>query len=127
MFIIYLNYLLITSIDLLKENALKLAKERSIWYLAQTITDVDYTDDIALMANKPAQAKSQINNLKWGAGVINLYVKYKTVYICFNQRGDIYTQKRWSFETDGQVHLPLKQRLIHQERYQHATSKGMDS
>ena len=35
--------------------ALLLAKARSRQYPAQTITDADYTDDIALLANTPAQ------------------------------------------------------------------------
>ena len=30
-------------------------------------------------------------------------------------------------ETSRQVHLPWKQCLIYWDRYQHATSKGMDS
>ena len=51
------------STDLMKENGLKLAKERSRRYPAQTITDVDYTDDIAFLANTPAQAKSLLHSL----------------------------------------------------------------
>ena len=46
LFIIYLDYVLRTTIDLMKENGFKLAKEKSRRYPAQTITD--YTDDIAL-------------------------------------------------------------------------------
>ena len=34
----------------MKENGLKLAKERSRQYPAQTITDADYADDVALLA-----------------------------------------------------------------------------
>ena len=43
--IIYLEYVLRTSIDLMKENGLKLTKEKITRYPAQTITDADYTDD----------------------------------------------------------------------------------
>ena len=43
LFIICLDYVLRTSIDLMKENGFKLAKERSRRYPAQTITDADYT------------------------------------------------------------------------------------
>ena len=39
------------SIDLMKENGFKLAKERSRRYPAQTIMDTDYTDDIATRWN----------------------------------------------------------------------------
>ena len=47
-FIIYLDYVLRTSIDFMKDNGFKLAKERSRRYPAQTITNADYADDIAL-------------------------------------------------------------------------------
>ena len=58
LFIICLDYVLRTSIDLMKENGFKLAKERSRRYLAQTITDVDYADNIALLENTPTQAEN---------------------------------------------------------------------
>ena len=51
LFIIYLYYVLRTSLDLMKENGFKLAKEISRRYPAQTITDTDYADDIGLLAN----------------------------------------------------------------------------
>ena len=54
--IICLDYVLRTSIDLMNENDFKMAKERSRRYPAQTITDADYADDIALQVNLPAQA-----------------------------------------------------------------------
>ena len=44
-FIICLEYVLRMSIDSMKENGFKLAKERSRRYSAQTITDADYADD----------------------------------------------------------------------------------
>ena len=45
LFIICLDYVLRTSIDLMKENGFKLAKERSRINPTQTITDADYADD----------------------------------------------------------------------------------
>ena len=39
----------------MKENGFKLTKERSRRYPAQTIMDVDNANDIALLANTPAQ------------------------------------------------------------------------
>ena len=54
LFIISLDYGLITSIDIMKDNGFKLAKERSRRYRAQTITDADYADGIVLLANTPA-------------------------------------------------------------------------
>ena len=53
LFIICLNYVLRTSNDKMKDNSFKLTKERSSRYPAQTITDTDYTDNIALLANTP--------------------------------------------------------------------------
>ena len=46
LFIICPDYMLRTSVDLLKDNGFKLTKERCRRYHAQTITDADYTDDI---------------------------------------------------------------------------------
>ena len=42
----------------MKENALTLEKARSRRYPTETITDKDYADDIALLANTPTQAES---------------------------------------------------------------------
>ena len=64
LFIIYLDYMLRMSIDLIKENSFKVAKERSRRYHAQTITDVDYTDDIALLANTLALAEALLHSLE---------------------------------------------------------------
>ena len=52
-FLICLDYVLRTSIDKIKENCFKLTKERSRRYPANTITDADYTNDIALLENAP--------------------------------------------------------------------------
>ena len=53
LFIIYLDYVLQTLIDLIKENGftLKKKKARSKWYPAETIIDTNYVDDLALLAN----------------------------------------------------------------------------
>ena len=64
LFIICLDDMLRSSIDLIKENLFKLAKERSRRYPAQTMTDVDHIDDIVLLANTPAQAKTLLHNLE---------------------------------------------------------------
>ena len=63
LFIICLDCVLRTSIDLMKENGFNLAKERSRRYSAQTITDADYADDIALLANIPALAETLLHSL----------------------------------------------------------------
>ena len=53
LFIICLDYMLRKSIDLMKENGFKLAKERSRRYPTQSVTDADNADDTALLANTP--------------------------------------------------------------------------
>ena len=45
-----------TLVDLMKENGFTLKKAKSRQYLAETITDTDYTDDLTLLANTPGQA-----------------------------------------------------------------------
>ncbi len=61
-------------------------------YLAKTIIDADYTDDIAILANAPAQAETLQHSLERVAAGIGLHVNaHKTEYMCFNQMGDIST------------------------------------
>ena len=91
-FIICLDYVLRTSIDIMKDNGFKLAKERNRRYPAQTITDVDYADDIALLANTLAQAKTLVHSLERATAGISLHVNAdKMEYMCFDIRGDIST------------------------------------
>ena len=57
LFTICLDYILQTSIDLIKENSFTLKKDRCKRYPAETKTDADYTDDLALLANTSPQAE----------------------------------------------------------------------
>ena len=57
LFIICLVYVLRTSIDKIKENGFELTKKRSRRYPAKTITDADYAEDIAILANTPNQSE----------------------------------------------------------------------
>ena len=73
----------------MKDNRFKLTKERSRRYPAQTITDADYADDIALV-NTPAQAEILLHSQERAAAGLGLPVNEdKTEYMCFNQRGNI--------------------------------------
>ena len=54
LFIVCLDYVLRTSIDKIKENGFERTKKRSRMYPSKTITDADYADDIAILANAPA-------------------------------------------------------------------------
>ena len=95
LFIICLVYALRTSIDKIRENGFKLTKKRSRRYPAKTITDADYADDIAILANTPNQAKTLLHSLEWAAAGIGLYVNaHKTEYMCYNQTEDISTLDR---------------------------------
>ena len=92
LFIICLDYVLRTSIDKIRENGFELTKKRSRRYSAKTITDADYADDIAILANTPNQAETLLRSLERAAAVIELYVNaYKMEYMGYNQTGDIST------------------------------------
>ena len=89
LFIICLDYVLRTSTHKMKENCFNLTKERSRRYPAKTITDADYADNIALLANTPAQAETLLHNLERAAAGIGLHVNaHKTEYMCFNKTDD---------------------------------------
>ena len=92
LFIICLDYVLRTSIDKIRENGFELTKKRSRRYPAKTITDADYADDIAKLANTPDLAETLLHSLERAAAGIGLYVNaHKTEYMCYNQMGDIST------------------------------------
>ena len=70
----------------------ELTKKRSRRYPATTITDADYADDIAILANTPDQTETLLHSLERTAASIGLYVNaHKMEYMCYNQTGDIST------------------------------------
>ena len=82
-----------TSIDKIREKVFDLKKKRSRSYPAKTITDADYADDIALLANTPNQAETLLHSSERPASGIGLHVNaHKTEYMCFNQTGYISTR-----------------------------------
>ena len=86
-------------------HGFELTKKRSKRYPAKTITDADYADDLALLANTPNQAETLLHSLEWAAAGIGLHVNaHKTECICYNQTGNITTLS----EASGQIHLPRK-------------------
>ena len=81
--------------DKIRENGFELTKKRDRRYPAKTITDADYADDIAILANTPNQAETLLHSLERAATGIGLYVNaHKTEYMCYNQTGDISTLDR---------------------------------
>ena len=52
-------------------------------YLAETIMDTDYADDMVLLANTATQAKSLLYSLEQAAGGISLHINAdNTAYMC---------------------------------------------
>ena len=91
LFIICLDYVLRTSIDKIRENGFELTKKRRR-YPAKAITDADYADDIAILANTPGQTETLLHSLERAATGIGLYFNArKTEYMCYNQTEDIST------------------------------------
>ena len=73
----------------MKENDFKQTKERCRRYLAKSITDANFADDIALLANATIQAETLLHRLeRAAAGIFNAH---KTEHMCFNQTGNIST------------------------------------
>ena len=92
LFIICLDYALRISIDKIRENGFQLTKKRSRRYPSKTITDADYANDKAILANTPNQAEKLVHSVERAAAGIVLHVNaHKTEYMCYNQTGDIST------------------------------------
>ena len=73
---------------------------------AKTITDADYADDLALLANTPNQAETLLHSLERAAAGIGLHVNArKTEYMCYNQH---YHIRRSLSEAGGEIHQPRK-------------------
>ena len=67
-------------------------KKSSRRYPAKTITDADYADDIAILANTPNQAETLLHCLERAAAGIGIHINaHKTKYMNYNQTGDITT------------------------------------
>ena len=103
-----------------KYPAIKLTKKRSRRYPAKTITDADYADDIALLANTPNHAETLLHSLEWAATGIGLHVNaHETEYMCYNQTGDIST-------LDG-TSLKLVDKFTYLGSSVSSTEKGIDT
>ena len=75
-------------IGLKKENSVIVIKAISRRYPAEIITDGDYSDYEALLANAPAKAECQLHSLERARKDIDLYMNSdKTEFICFKQDG----------------------------------------
>ena len=120
LFIICLDYVLRTSIDNIRENGFVLTKKTSRRYPAKTITDTDYANDIALLANTANQAETRLYSLERTAAGIGLHVNaHKTEVMCFYQKSDISTQ-------DG-TSLKLVDKFTYQGSSVSSTEKDIDT
>ena len=109
LFIICLDYVLRASIDKIRENGFELTKKRSKRYPAKTITDADYADDLALLANTPNQAETLLHSLERAAAALaSISSAHKTEYMCYQPNGQHYHSRRSLSEASGQIHLPRK-------------------
>ena len=92
-----------------------------IYIYIWSITDSDYTDNIAFLTNTLAQAKTLLHSLEQAASGIHVNA-HKTEYMCFNQRGDISTVNVGPLKLVDKFTY-LRSSLINRERHQHKTSK----
>ena len=74
------------------EYTFELTKKRSRRYPAKRITDADYADDIAILANTPNQGETLLHSLERAAAGNGFHVNaHKTEYMCYNQTGGVST------------------------------------
>ena len=68
------------SIDLIKENGRQ--------YPVETMTNADYTDNLVLLTNTPAQAESLLDSLEQPVGGIGLFMNANKIeFMSFEQDG----------------------------------------
>ena len=82
LFVIYLDYVLWTSIDQIK-IFFHIKKTRSKRYPAKTMIDTDYADDLALLANSPVLAESQLHSQEEAAEGIGPKVNANRIEFLF--------------------------------------------
>ena len=85
-FIICLDYVLRKALDKNNELGFTLTKQKSKCYPAMKITDADYADDLAVLADILKDATFLLHSIERTAKEIGLYLNAdKTEFICFNQ------------------------------------------
>ena len=85
-FIICLDYVLRKALDKNLDLGFTLTKQKNRRHLAKTITDADYADDLAVLADYLKDATSLLHSAETTAREIGLYVNAdKTEFICLNQ------------------------------------------
>ena len=85
-FLICLDYVLRKALDKNNELGFTLAKRKSKRYPAMKITNANYADDLAVLADILKDATFLLHSIERTAKEIGLYLNAdKTEFICFNQ------------------------------------------
>ena len=85
-FLICLDYVLRKALDKNNELGFTLAKRKSKRYPAMKITNANYADDLAVLADVLKDATFLLHSIERTAKEIGLYLNAdKTEFICFNQ------------------------------------------
>ena len=89
MFILCLDYILKTSVDIKAELGFTLTERRSRRYPATHITDIDYSDDIAITKNNMKSANTLLHQIEVTSNEIGLSINtLKNQYMKLNQNSD---------------------------------------
>ena len=89
-FIICLDNVLRRALDENKELGLTLTKQKSRRYPGKKITDADYADDLAVLADTLKDATTLLHNIEKVAKQIGLYLNAdKTEFICENEEASV--------------------------------------
>ena len=86
LFIVVLDYVLRKSLDLNNNNGFQLHPRRSSRNPAVHLTDADFADDLALIANSINNAQTLLNSLESAANCVGLYLNdTKTEYMSYTK------------------------------------------
>ena len=85
LYIIVLDYVLRTSVDCLNDKGLEVEPRKSSHYPSKHVTNVDFADDLALMAESHSSAQALLSSLECAANSVGLYLnESKTEYVNIN-------------------------------------------
>ena len=86
MFIFCQDNIVWTSIDLIEKNGFTLKKTRKRRYFVETKTDVDIADNVAVLANTPAQAEFLLLSLEQEMEGIDIYGNANKIECFLNKK-----------------------------------------
>ena len=90
LFIIVIDYIMLISVDTMKENGLQYRPRRSFRHPDLFITDADFADDIALLSDSLTNAQALLSALESASNCTGLYLnETKTECMPINTRNNI--------------------------------------